>query len=71
MKKVIFMSLVLVIFGLCVVYNENIINFTVKNIIKSKHEATLLANNEYVKINNYDFVHENQIEWYKEKVTEI
>lgn len=33
----------------------------------------LLDSNSYINnnFNNYDFVHENQIEWYKEKVTEI
>lgn len=33
----------------------------------------LLDSNSYINnnFNNYDFVHENQVEWYKEKVTEI
>lgn len=56
MKKIISMLFVLMLFGLCVVYNENIINFTVKNIIKSKQKSTLLTNNEYAKNSNYNFV---------------
>lgn len=33
----------------------------------------LLESNSYINnnFNNYDFIHENQVEWYKEKVTEI
>lgn len=56
MKKVMLMVVVLILFGACIVYNEEIIDFTVKNIVKSKQESTLLTNNSYARNNSYQFV---------------
>lgn len=49
-----------------------LINF-INNDNKINTVFYLLDSNSYINnnFNNYDFVHENQIEWYKEKVTEI
>ena len=49
-----------------------LINF-INNDNKINTVFYLLDSNSYINnnVNNYDFVHENQIEWYKEKVTEI
>lgn len=56
MKKLMLMFVILIVFGVCVIYNEEIINFTVKNIVKAKHESTLLINNDYAENSNYQFV---------------
>ena len=49
-----------------------LINF-INNDNKINTVIYLLDSNSYINnnFNNYDFVHENQVEWYKEKVTEI
>ena len=49
-----------------------LINF-INNDNKINTVFYILDSNSYINnnFNNYDFVHENQIEWYKEKVTEI
>ena len=49
-----------------------LINF-INNDNKINTVFYLLDSNSYINnnFNNYDFVHENQIDWYKEKVTEI
>lgn len=49
-----------------------LINF-INNDNKINTVFYLLDSNSYINnnFNNYDFVHENQVEWYKEKVTEI
>ena len=55
-KKYLVILIVLVAFELCIIYNEEIINFTVKHIVESSQKSTLLSNNSYASNNNYSFV---------------
>lgn len=56
MKKTILLLALLILFGVCILYNEEIINFTVHHFIQSKQESTLLETNNYSKNKNYSFV---------------
>lgn len=56
MKKVILMLILLCLFGICVIYNEEIISFTVTNIVKNTEKATPLSNNSYSLNKDYSFV---------------
>ena len=55
-KKYLVILIVLLAFELCIIYNEEIINFTVKHIVESSQKSTLLSNNSYASNNNYSFV---------------
>lgn len=56
MKKILLLLTLLGLFTVCVLFNEEIIDFTVKNIIKSNQQTTLLSNNSYASSGNYNFV---------------
>lgn len=46
----------LTIFSLCIIYNDEIINYTANHFIKSNQTTTLLVNNSYASNKNYSFV---------------
>ena len=56
MKKVILMLILLSVFGICIVYNDEIIDFMINNIVESNRKSTVLDNNSYASNNNYNFV---------------
>lgn len=56
MKKVILMAILLILFSICILYNDKIINFAVKNLINQNNQSTTLTNNSYSANNDYKFV---------------
>lgn len=56
MKKIILFGLLLILLGLCLVFNKEIVNFTVTNVIQKNHVSSELEKNDYASNNNYSFV---------------
>lgn len=55
-KKLFCLVVVLVIFMICLVYNDEIINYIVNNFSNFKNDVSVIENNNYSSNNNYDFV---------------
>lgn len=56
MKKIIGLLLVIDVFFLCLIYNDEIINFIVNTFSNYNKDATVLNNNEYANNNDYSYV---------------
>lgn len=56
MKKIISLIIVLGIFTVCFIYNEDIVSFIIDKLTDIRKETTILQNNEYASNNNYNFV---------------
>lgn len=56
MKKIIGLLLVIDVFFLCLIYNDEIINFIVNTFNNYNKDATVLNNNEYANNNDYSYV---------------
>ena len=56
MKKIIGLLLVIDVFFLCLIYNDEIINFIVNTFNNYNKDATILNNNEYANNNDYSYV---------------
>ena len=56
MKKLVIMGLLLITFGVCMLYNSEIVAFTVSKFINPKEKESALVNNDYALNNSYNFV---------------
>lgn len=56
MKKIITLGILLVIFGLSIMYHDDISEYIINNLNLDKRESTKLENNKYASKSNYEFV---------------
>ena len=56
MKKLLSLVVILGIFAVCLIYNDEIINYLVNNFSNLKSDKSIIENNKYASNNNYDFV---------------
>lgn len=56
MKKILSLGFILILFGVCLLYHENITMFIIDNFTDYKKETTTLVNNEYASSSDYDFI---------------
>lgn len=56
MKRIFVLGVLLILLGVCLIYNKDIINFTITNVIQKNHVATEIVKNEYSSDKEYSFV---------------
>ncbi len=56
MKKIITLALLLIIFGCCLLFSDEIVGFTIKHFISGSQTSDKLENNEYALKSNYKYV---------------
>ena len=56
MKKVLNFFLVIGVFTICLIYNDEIINYIIENVAELKKEESIIENNKYASKNNYNYI---------------